>query len=54
VLTAQFAPDRPRVTWEQPIDRWAADLGAAGWTVDDVVPLVDYWWAPARLVIARA
>lgn len=54
VLTAQFAPDRPRVTWEQPIDRWVADLGATGWTVDDVVPLVDYWWAPARLVVARA
>jgi hypothetical protein len=54
VLTAQFAPDRPRVTWEQPIGRWVADLGAAGWTVDDVVPLVDYWWAPARLVVARA
>jgi hypothetical protein len=31
-----------------------ADLGTAGWTVDDVVPLVDYWWAPARLVVARA
>ncbi|HET6952745.1 MAG TPA: class I SAM-dependent methyltransferase [Acidimicrobiales bacterium] len=53
VLTAQFAPDRPRVTWEQPIDRWVADLTAAGYTVDDVVPLVDYWWAPARLVVAR-
>jgi hypothetical protein len=53
VLTAQFAPDRPRLTWEQPVDRWVADLTAAGWTVADVVPLVDYWWAPARLVVAR-
>ena len=53
VLVAQFDPARPRLTWEQPVAAWVAELEAAGYRVDDVVDLHDYWWAPARLIVAR-
>jgi hypothetical protein len=53
VLVAQFDPARPRLTWEQPVAGWAAELEASGYRVDDVVDLYDYWWAPARLIVAR-
>jgi predicted TPR repeat methyltransferase len=53
VLAGQFAPDRPRHTWEQPIDAWAADLGAAGFTEVRHALLHDYWWAPAHLLEAE-
>src|SRR5262245_678549 len=53
VLVAQFDPARPRLTWEQPVTAWIAELEASGYRVDDVVPLYDYWWAPARLIVAR-
>jgi hypothetical protein len=53
VLLAQFDPARPRLTWEQPVTAWVAELEASGYRVADVVPLHDYWWAPARLIIAR-
>jgi Methyltransferase domain len=54
VLVGQFDPSRPRLTWEQPLDAWRADLTAAGWTVESTSLLHDYWWAPAHLVVARA
>jgi Methyltransferase domain len=54
VLVGQFDPSRPRLTWEQPLDAWRADLAAAGWTVESTTLLHDYWWAPAHLVVARA
>jgi Methyltransferase domain len=54
VLVGQFDPSRPRLTWEQPLDAWRADLTAAGWTVESTTLLHDYWWAPAHLVVARA
>ena len=53
VLVAQFDPARPRLTWEQPISAWVAELEASGYRVDGVVPLHDYWWAPARMIVAR-
>jgi SAM-dependent methyltransferase len=53
VLVAQFDPARPRLTWEQPVAAWVVELEAAGYRVDDVVDLHDYWWAPARLIVAR-
>jgi SAM-dependent methyltransferase len=53
VLVAQFDPARPRLTWEQPVPGWVAELEASGYRVDDVVALHDYWWAPARLIVAR-
>jgi SAM-dependent methyltransferase len=52
VLVAQFDPARPRLTWEQPVTAWVAELEAAGYHVEGVVPLHDYWWAPARLIVA--
>ena len=54
VLVGQFDPSRPRLTWEQPLDAWRADLAAAGWTVESTTLLQDYWWASAHLVVARA
>lgn len=54
VLAAQFDPARPRLTWEQPVAAWVAELEASGFTVARVVDLVDYWWAPARLIVARS
>jgi SAM-dependent methyltransferase len=54
VLVAQFDPARPRLTWEQPVAAWAVDLEASGYRVEGIVPLYDYWWAPARLVVARS
>jgi len=53
VLVAQFDPARPRLTWEQPVAAWVGELDVAGYRVDDVVDLHDYWWAPARLIVAR-
>jgi SAM-dependent methyltransferase len=53
VLVAQFDPALPRLTWEQPVTAWVAELEASGYRVDDVVDLYDYWWAPARLIVAR-
>src|SRR5262245_38831540 len=53
VLVAQFDPARPRLTWEQPVTAWEAELEAAGYWVEGIVPLYDYWWAPARLIVAR-
>ena len=53
VLVAQFDPARPRLTWEQPIGAWVAELEASGYRVESVVPLHDYWWAPARMIVAR-
>jgi hypothetical protein len=53
VLVAQFDPARPRLTWEQPISAWEAELEASGYRVEGVVPLHDYWWAPAQLIVAR-
>jgi SAM-dependent methyltransferase len=52
VLVGQFAPDRPRHTWEQPIDAWIADLTAAGFTDVRHREISPYWWAPAHLVEA--
>src|SRR5262245_897632 len=53
VLVAQFDPARPRLTWEQPTAAWVAELDASGYRVERVVPLHDYWWAPARMIVAR-
>jgi hypothetical protein len=52
VLVGQFAPGRPRHTWEQPVDAWAADLAAAGFTDVRHSRLHPYWWAPAHLLEA--
>lgn len=52
VLAGQFAPDRPRHTWEQPIEAWAVDLTAAGFRDVGATPLHRYWWAPAQLLAA--
>jgi SAM-dependent methyltransferase len=53
VLAGQFAPDRPRHTWEQPIGTWARDLTAAGFTDVRHRLLHPYWWAPAHILEAR-
>jgi SAM-dependent methyltransferase len=53
VLVAQFDPARPRLTWEQPIRAWVAELEASGYVVESVASLHDYWWAPAHLIVAR-
>ena len=52
VLVAQFLPGQSRHTFEQPIDRWAEDLVAAGWQAVTTRPIADYWWAPAWLIEA--
>ncbi len=52
VLTGQFDPARPRVTWEQPIERWVDDFVTAGFTTVTTEAVQDYWWAPASLIHA--
>lgn len=42
-----------RSVWEQSSALWAAELQRAGFTCE-TVPVFDYWWAPAMLVIGRA
>ncbi len=42
-----------RVTYEQPIDDWEADLRAAGFSSVARRHLYDYWWASAYLLDAR-
>jgi hypothetical protein len=42
-----------RANYEQPRSSWVADLAAAGFTDVRIVPLYDYWWAPAFLLDAR-
>jgi hypothetical protein len=54
VLTGQFDPARPRMTWEQPIERWIDDLGDAGFDRVTSEPVHDYWWARASLIHARS
>lgn len=51
VLTGQFDPDTPRVTFEQSANRWRYTLEAAGFTVQ-LQRLCDYWWAPAFAITA--
>jgi hypothetical protein len=53
VLVAQFDPARPAAHLEQPVAAWVGELDVAGYRVDYVVDLHDYWWAPARLIVAR-
>ena len=53
VLVGQFAPDRPRHTWEQPIATWAADLTSAGFAEVHHTLVHPYWWAPAHLLTAE-
>ncbi len=53
VLTGQFDPSRPRVTWEQPVAHWVDDLVSAGFEAVTTEVVHDYWWAPARLIHAR-
>jgi hypothetical protein len=53
VLVGQFAPDRPRHTWEQPLDAWVEDLVSAGFTEVRTDLVSPYWWAPAHLLDAR-
>jgi hypothetical protein len=52
VLAGQFDPDRPRHTWEQPVEAWAGELVAAGFTGVRHQLIADYWWAPAHLIEA--
>lgn len=54
VLVAQFDPSRPRHTHEQPVAAWERELAAAGWHGVASHPVVDYWWAPARLITASS
>ena len=53
VLIGQLEPGAPRYTFEQPVDRWAAELEEAGFTVSrrSIVP---YWWADTWLLIAES
>jgi SAM-dependent methyltransferase len=53
VLVGQVAPDAaPRYTYEQPIEQWAQELAAAGFTVAKE-PILPYWWADAWLLVGR-
>jgi hypothetical protein len=54
VLFGYFDRSAARTNWEGPIQGWADDLRAAGFS--DVQPrkLYDYWWAEAYLLDARA
>lgn len=54
VLAGQFDPERPRHTWEQPIDLWVAGLLAAGFAEVRHQQISPYWWAPAHLVEATS
>ncbi len=50
VLIGQFAPGRPRHTFEQPADAWCELLAEAGFDHLSVAPVADYWWGPAVLI----
>lgn len=54
VLVGQLAPEaEPRYTYEQPVDRWADELEAAGFAVSRR-PILPYWWADAWLLVGVA
>lgn len=53
VLIGQLEPGAPRFTFEQPIDRWIEELGAAGFSVTRR-PIMPYWWADAWLLAAES
>lgn len=53
VLVGQFTPGGDRVTFEQSCDRWAEQVGGAGFAVT-IRPIHDFWWAPAFVLEATA
>jgi SAM-dependent methyltransferase len=54
VLVGQFAPDAPRHTHEQPLQRWAEQVREAGFARVEVLPVHDgFWWGPAGMVVAE-
>lgn len=50
VLVGQFAPDQPRVTYEQSARAWLHDLDRAGFQSATETPVAEYWWASAKLI----
>ena len=52
VFFGNFAHNSERVTFEQPSDRWEADLAQAGFSSIEKLPVYDYWWAPAFMLRA--
>jgi hypothetical protein len=53
VFFGYFDRSAARITYEQPIDDWEADLRAAGFSSVARRHLYDYWWASAYLLDAR-
>ena len=52
VLVGQLTPGARRLTWEQPMAAWRAQLENAGYQDVSVVTLHDYWSSPAFLLTA--
>jgi hypothetical protein len=52
VLTGQFDPGAPRMTFEQSASRWEQDFLDLGFEVERS-RVCDYWWAPAFLLVAH-
>lgn len=50
VLVGQFAPERPRHTYEQSATAWSQSLIQAGFQSVAIAPVADFWWANAKLI----
>ncbi len=53
VMFGYFDRTAARTNYEQPMDAWAEQLRAAGFSRVRVQPLYPYWWAPACLLDAE-
>jgi hypothetical protein len=54
VMFGYFDSTAARTNYEQPLQKWGAELRAAGFERIDTRPLYPYWWAEAYLIDARA
>jgi hypothetical protein len=54
ILFGYFRSDSSRSTYEQPIDRWSAEIQAGGFGPPKKELIYRYWWADAYLLAAHA
>lgn len=52
MLAGQAGASAEPGNWEQPVAGWRRQLQQAGFTPVREVPLFDYWWSPAVLMLA--
>lgn len=52
MLLGQLDASRPAHNWEHPFEQWVGQLKQAGFAQVEVRDVDDYFWAPARLLVA--